>query len=111
LTYGTITASYIATKCSQVVSKEARSIFLKAVHAISSKLYMNDLLTAVDSVEKVLTSIKYSNYSRFLKSSDDLIKKELRPVGMHCRVSRDFGRLAIVSRCASMFNLPQTEKM
>lgn len=52
VTYGTAPASFIATKCLQILVESADNVKVKA--AVQSNFYINDLLAGVSSVEKSL---------------------------------------------------------
>ncbi len=96
LTYGTAPASFIATKCLQVLADEIKSLHPDVSLAISSEFYMDDLLTGADSIDDAITKRqliqstldsahfplrKYvSNSPEFLASLDPSLVESIHPV-------------------------------
>lgn len=58
LTYSTAPASYIVTKCSQMIAKEAQSVQPDVSLAILSQFYMDDLLTGAETVEEAVSKCR-----------------------------------------------------
>jgi hypothetical protein len=54
LTYGTAPASYIATKCLNVLAKSVQEQNEQAAFAIANEFYMDDLMTGSSTVEEAL---------------------------------------------------------
>ena len=54
VTYGTGPASYLATKCLQIISRELEISNPTAAKAINSNFYMDDLMTGANTVEEAL---------------------------------------------------------
>ncbi len=54
VTYGTGPASYLATKCLQIVARSIQNLNPTAANAINSNFYMDDLMTGAESVEEAI---------------------------------------------------------
>lgn len=54
VTYGTAPASYLATKCLQIIARSLQNTNPKAANAINSNFYMDDLMTGADTVEETI---------------------------------------------------------
>ncbi|KAK7575924.1 hypothetical protein V9T40_012210 [Parthenolecanium corni] len=96
VTYGTAPASYIATKCLQIVAQQVQESNPDVARAISSEFYMDDLLTGAETVEEAIAKRqiiqstldnvhfplrKYiSNSPEFLASLDPSLIEPLKPV-------------------------------
>ncbi|XP_031341104.1 uncharacterized protein LOC116169216 [Photinus pyralis] len=75
ITYGTASASYLATKCLQYLADQNSERFPKAAEVIKSCFYMDDLLFTANTVEEVL-QIK-TEIIEILRSANIPIRKFL----------------------------------
>lgn len=80
VTYGTGPASFIVTKCFQVLAESIRSETPDAAYAIESECYMDDLLTgtfSIDEAVKKQNKIHQTLQSAFMNLGSSMLQTHL----------------------------------